>query len=361
MRIISAYIALLLSTSLVAQEVYTNDVLVRTGYGALVPHRSIMHHMVTGHACFAEVSYQFNSYGQHNFDTPFLMPSAGISGLFLNSGNSEMIGNCYGIYTYFALPISKKKFIPKIKMGTGLGYVQKPFDIKTNTKNVAIGSHLNTCIVVELFNNVTLSEKFSLNYGIAMIHFSNGSFSSPNLGLNFLTANLGASYALGEKKEIKHSEKLNYDKSWKYNVWLSGGVRSNSTHHQEKYPAYTLTTETIKRVSTKSQLLFGLDFFYNTSIEHLDEYEHLKENVDYLKSSSNFQLGTYFGYGLVFDKLTINIINGFYLRNEFKERSILYHRVSIRRKITEKLTLALGLKSHFGVAEYAELGIGYTF
>lgn len=361
MRVIATYIALLLSTSLVAQEVYTNNVLLKTGYGALVPHRSIMSHLVTGHAYFTEVSYQFNAYGQHDFDAPFLMPSAGISGLFLSSGNAETIGNCYAAYTYFALPLSKKRFVPKLKMGAGLGYVQKTFDKKTNTKNNAIGSHFNVCIMAELFKDVSLSEKIKLNYGMAMTHFSNGSFTLPNLGLNFVTANLGVSYALGEKKAIITQEKFEYDKAWKYNAWLSGGITSSSTHNPEKHSVFSITGEAQKRVSIKSQLLFGFDAFYNSSVEHMDEFEHLEEDVDYLKSSSNFQLGSYFGYGLVFDKLTINIINGFYLRNEHKKRGLLYHRVSIRRKVTEKLTLAIGLKSHFAVAEYAEFGIGYTF
>ena len=361
MRIIATYIALLLSTLSVAQEVYTNNILLRTGYGALIPHRSIMNHLTTGHAYSAELTYQFNSYGQHNFDAPFLMPSTGISGLFVNSGNKKIIGNCYAAYTYFALPFSKKKFIPKLKMGAGLGYVEKPFDIKTNTKNNAIGSHFNVCIVAELFNNISLTEKLDLNFGLSMTHFSNGSFSQPNLGLNFVTANLGISHSLGEKKSIIHQEKFDYDKTWRYTTWLHGGVKSNTTHHREKYPTFTLTAQTQKRVSIKSQLLFGADFFYNSSIEHMDEYEHLKEDIDYLKSSSNFQVGTYFGYGLVFDKLTINIMNGFYLRNEFEEYSLFYHRVSIRRKLTEKLSLAIGLKSHFAVAEYAEIGIGYAF
>ena len=360
LRLLFTYLFLfLLSISHAQEMVYPKSIHAKLGYGALVPHRSMMHHLVTGHASLLELSLNFNSYGQHNFDHPFLLPSAGISTVIIQSGNPDEIGNCYGAYTYFSLPLSKKSIIPKLRMGAGFGIVSKPFDAEKNQKNNAIGSYLNTCILIELENKIKISDKLSWMYSASVTHFSNGSYVLPNLGLNFLTLNTGVSYAFGDKKTISNNYDYAFDKSFHFDLLVYGGAKSNSTHHPGIYPVISISAEGSKRLSFKSKMLFGADVFYNSSIEHLDEYEHLKENVDYLTKSSNIQSGVFVGYGLVFDQLMISIQNGFYIRNEYKESGLLYHRFSIKRTFNDKWIANIGLKSHFAVAEYVEFGVGY--
>jgi hypothetical protein len=109
--------SLSISYSFAQQEVLPYAVNAKMGYGVLMPHRSIMQHLVTGHAQLVELSFDFKSYGQHNFDHHYLLPNAGISALYFNSGNAEVIGNCYGLYSYFTLPLSKAKIYTKVTHG----------------------------------------------------------------------------------------------------------------------------------------------------------------------------------------------------------------------------------------------------
>ncbi len=353
--------SLSISYSFAQQEVLPYAVNAKMGYGVLMPHRSIMQHLVTGHAQLVELSFDFKSYGQHNFDHHYLLPNAGVSALYFNSGNAEVIGNCFGLYSYFTLPLSRVKFIPKLRMGGGFGYVEKPFDALDNQNNNAIGSHLNVCLLVELTNEVNITNNIDWVYGLSLTHFSNGSFAQPNLGLNFATLNTGIKYSFGDAKTVIAANDYALDKSIKWLAFVYGGLKSNSTHYPEKHPVVSLSAEGNKRLTYKSMLLFGADIYYNSSIEHMDEYNHLEENVDYLKPNSNFQSGVFFGYGLVFDRLMISIQNGIYAYNLEKERGIFYHRVSVRRNFKDKWIANIGLKSHFAVAEYLEFGVGYKF
>ena len=59
------HIFLLSSICLQAQSsVYENELKIKGGFGTLLPHRSTMKHLHTGHAKALEVSCNFNTYGE---------------------------------------------------------------------------------------------------------------------------------------------------------------------------------------------------------------------------------------------------------------------------------------------------------
>lgn len=359
MRYYLTYFFLLSNLLSTAQtDVYNNKLSLKLGYGALIAHRDFMRHLVTGHSPLVEFSYGFNAYGERSYEEAYLMPEIGVSTVFIASGNPSQIGNCYGVYPYINLPLGKRKFVPELRLGMGAGFVSKPFNPKTNYKNNAIGSFLNACVLIEFKNNISVNNRLNWNYGFSLTHFSNGSFKLPNLGLNFVTLNTGFGYNVGNKKEFITNKNTSYDKSLKLNLLAHLGVRSNS-EDSPLYPIYTITAEATKRISYKSKILFGIEGFYNTSVQHLDDYETIVFNKDTLTRNSNLQSGIYIGYGIVFNTFSINIINGLYTHNLNKTTGLFYHRISLRKELGDNLYFTGGLKTHFATAEYIELGVGY--
>ena len=85
--------------------------------------------------------------GNKKWQQSYNYPKTGFSAVAINLGNEKELGMGLGIFPFIELPINQRKINWRFKIGYGLGYIEKPFDRKTNYKNVAIGSqslYLNT-------------------------------------------------------------------------------------------------------------------------------------------------------------------------------------------------------------------------
>jgi len=362
MRGIFLHIFILASICGCAQSsVHESELKIKGGFGTLIPHRSLMQHLHTGHAKSFEISYNFNTYGKNPFHSIYNYPQLGIAAGIYDLGNQKDIGLTYAFTPTISAPFSMNKYLPQLKLGIGLGIVSKPFGTNGSYRNIAIGSHLNAAVLLELEKSFQLFEKLKMYYSVSMIHFSNGASTLPNLGLNTITFNIGISYGLKKKKEIIVSEKQSFDKSIRFTPMIYGGWRENSIHKPTKHAIGVVSLEFSKQINQKGNWLFGVDFIYNSSVEHTDELEHLKDYTDYLKKDSNFQSGIFTGYGLCFKDIELLIQLGVYTYNQYKDRGMLYQRIGLRKIFNDKLVTNIGLKSHSAVAEYLEIGIGYRF
>ena len=80
--------------------------------------------------------------------------------------------------------VSFKNSNLKFRMGAGLAYLTEKFDVYSNRRNQAIGSHLNGSMQFGLLYHHQLLEKDYIEVGISISHYSNAAFKVPNLGYN---------------------------------------------------------------------------------------------------------------------------------------------------------------------------------
>ncbi|MDG2332345.1 MAG: acyloxyacyl hydrolase [Flavobacteriales bacterium] len=329
------------------------------GSGFLVAHRSSMRHLIQGHSSTFELSYLSEPIGVSHLSTNYTKPVNGLSFLYLNTGNPKQIGHCFGLYPNIRFKLGLGKFAPRLKFGGGIGYVQKPFDQVTNNKNVTIGTHINSIINVAIEGEISIKLQF-IKYGIAITHFSNASFNSPNLGINIPTVYVG--FAVGnpanEELEIPNHSNYTNDKSLfirAHEVFLFGGARQVSLHHPKKYLVGSLGFQYLHQFSPKFAWCSGIDVFANPSLLAATE------------SGSNpnlmsLQIGGFGGLELKFNDNSVFLQQGVYLFSEYKENGPLYQKIGYRKRFAKTgIVASLGIKTHFGIAEYIELGIGYRF
>jgi hypothetical protein len=93
---------------------------------------------------------------------------------------------------YIEIPLNKKERAsrPVVRILWGVSYLNKKFDINTDPKDIAIGSHLNTFVQWKVLWHLKLSNKLRLEPGLSFAHASNGRSQVPNLGLNVVSLNL---------------------------------------------------------------------------------------------------------------------------------------------------------------------------
>lgn len=327
-------------------------------FGSILPHRSEVNEIIEGHSFAYELSFYKATTGKKEWQQLYKYPKVGISVLYMDLGNKKEIGSGFGVFPFIEIPLNQQKINWRLKMGYGLGYIEKPFDKTTNYKNIAIGSHFNALIYANMLWSVKITEGFDISSGLSIIHYSNSSFARPNLGINIASVNAGLTYSFGAKNELITNKIEDRPRNWKKQLMVGFGLKEIPPVEGPKYFVNTYSFNMLKARSNKSSFGFGADLFYNSSLSDLIIVE---DPTATQTSLDNFRAGLVGIYGFDFGKISLYIEMGGYLFNKYTELGSIYNRLTTRFYVTDKLFLNAGLKTHFVVADFAEVGIGYNF
>jgi hypothetical protein len=103
----------------------------RQKIGFLIAHRSLMAHLPQAPAIASELSYIYRTKDQKKWHQAYRQPLIGGTLFYGSVGNNQILGRFVGMYGFVELPIVKKnKYRLDFRFGTGLGYTNKPFDIR---------------------------------------------------------------------------------------------------------------------------------------------------------------------------------------------------------------------------------------
>lgn len=326
-------------------------------YGFIAPHKEVVHEIIEGQTQVVEFSIFRNTNGNKQWSQAYNYPEIGFSLLYFDLANPEQLGRSFGASPYISFTLGKGKISWENKFGAGLGYIEKPYDRKTNYKNLAIGSAINALISVNTQVSFKLSNQINTTVGLSFIHFSNAAYTMPNLGVNMISANVGLAYQLGGAVTTVKSEPKELARIWTKNITLGLALKEIPPVEGPKYMINTASFNMMKRRGNISSFGAGVDFFYNSSLTELLALEesYVKSNAD------NIRVGITLIYVLDFGKISGVAQWGGYLYNKEATKGMLYNRYQIRYHANEKLFFNLGLKTHRAVADFAEIGIGYQF
>ena len=325
-------------------------------YGAILPHRPIVSEVVEGHSFAYELSFYKSTFGNQSWQQQYKYPKVGASALAINLGNKEELGMGFGVFPFIEIPLNNRKINWRLKLGYGLGYIQKPFDRETNYKNIVIGSHFNALIYANMLWSFKVSKSFSSSSGVSLIHYSNGSFARPNLGINVFSLNTGIAYHFGEKNKLITNDIEERPHIWKKKMMIAFGVKEIPPVDGPKYFVSSYSFNLIKARSNKSSFGFGTDLFYNSSLSDLigADTNNTRNSVD------NFRLGIVGIYSFDFGRVSLMAEMGVYAFTRHNKQGLIYHRLMTRFNMNDKLFLNLGLKTHYAVADFVEFGIGFN-
>ena len=246
------------------------------------------------------------------------------------------------------------------RLGTGLGYISKRFDRLEDYKDEVIGSHINGLMHVNYTNAFRLSNQLSLFANVGITHLSNGSFKTPNLGINIATESMGLSYRFGKDTLHfpKHKERLPFtDKKIFFNLVAAGGAKEILPPDHQKYFVYSFSGSCLKQLGYKSSLGLGLDYFHDASLKPLLQ-------SDSSNAGKNLQVGTigiYLAHDLAINKIHIVMDLGYYLYRQWKADGSVYDRIGYKFFFTNNICFNLTLETHWAKADFVECGLGYKF
>lgn len=226
-----------------------------------------------------------------------------------------------------------------------MSWVEKTFDLKNNYQSLAIGSHLNANVVLRFEKDFIINKKQYLYAGFGLDHISNAAFKMPNLGLNFISLRLGYNFCTESNKIDTIFDEIKYKSNLNFQINFASGIKENNDFLQKKYIIHEFSTQLGYRKGDKSNIISGLDFLYNPSVEFF--------------TNKKIQLGSYVGHLLHLDKLKIGVIMGAYIFNKKFKNENLYHKIFVEYDFNNKINGRLTLKSHWAKADFLGIGIGY--
>lgn len=337
------------SSDIFSQSQFGKYIDVNGAFGTFMPHKQAVKHLQSGPSLVGEISYTLRTDGSDFHHSAYKLPYFGCMLGFADGGNRDIIGIESYITPFGAIPLYKDDNPLVFKTGMGLGYVQGIYNKHSNPKQNAIGSHLNVNFQFRLEKNFQFSNGGGMNAGIGISHYSNASFQTPNLGLNYVHIYLGKRFTIQEHHPVSDSVAviaiLPYSPR-KIEFELHGGIKENAVALGNKFPILKAAGHYTIQFSIKHAWSNGLDIYYNKALQHEEDIL--------------FQLGISSLYIMNFDEIKVGAGLGIYAVGKPQVSRGFYSTVFLQYFINKNWFAKINLRTHRVMADFFTLGIGYA-
>ncbi|WP_299366387.1 acyloxyacyl hydrolase [Winogradskyella sp.] len=327
--------------------------------GNIALHNNDILHLITGRPEGIILSWNKKTFGREDWEQRYNYPDYGASFIFQNLKN-EVLGNNYGLYAHYNFYFFKRHLM--LRIGQGIAYNTNPYDKLENHKNIAFGSHLLSSTYVMLnYKKQRLFDRFGLEAGLSLIHYSNANVKAPNTSINTIALNIGLTYDLDEEDSeyIDDLEDEKFTERIKYNLAFRSGINQSDIIGSGQFPFYILSAYADKRLSHVSAIQFGVDVFFSNFLKELIHYQSVSfPELDVSGNEDYKRVGLFVGHELFINKMSIETQLGYYVYYPFDFEGRTYFRVGLKRYFGQTFFGAITLKSHGAKAEAVEFGIG---
>lgn len=322
-------------------------------------HISDVSHLITNHPSGFIVALNRKRYGQNEWEQVYGYPDTGISFVYQDM-NNPLLGRNYSLYAHYNFYFFKRNL--QLRIGQGLAYNTNPYDKNENFRNNAYGSHIMSSTFFMLnYHKERIWEALGVKAGISIIHYSNANVRAPNSSTNTFAFNAGLIYDLNADQEIEyiHHEQQKITEPVRYNLAFRSGINESDVLNSGQYPFYILSFYADKRLSRRSAVHLGTDFFFSNFLKELIAYQSISfPELDVDPNTDYKRIGLFLGHELFISKLSIISQLGYYVYYPFDFEGRTYIRIGLKHYFGKKWFGAITLKSHAAKAEAVEFGIG---
>ena len=350
------------SFSFSQDKTHTSYVDINYFRGNIALHNNEILHLIKGHPEGVILAWNKKTYGFQDWEQRFNFPDYGVSLTYQNMKN-DVLGNNIALYAHYNFYFLKRHLM--FRIGQGLSYNTNPYDIDTNFKNVAFGSTFGSSTYVMLnYKKERIIDRFGLQAGFSLVHYSNANVKSPNNGTNSITFNLGMTYNLDDTDlEYQYTLDKQADRDFseplKYNLVFRSGINESDVVGSGQYAMYVISAYADKRINKSSAFQLGTDVFFSNFLKELIYYQSVAfPNKGLSGDEDHKRIGVFAGHELFINKTSLITQLGYYVYYPFDFEGRTYFRIGLKRYISKKWFGSLTLKSHGAKAEGVEFGLG---
>lgn len=324
--------------------------------GLIINHTAPVSHLVASHPTGLELNVQRQTTGAAAWHGWYKYPRVGLALVYYDYHN-PILGRSYAASVYLSKPIVRTdRHDLSFRLGTGLAYFPDHYNLYTNRKNTFVSSALNATLQMRLEYDVALTDHLGLLLALALNHYSNGGTAKPNFGINLPTLQVGVNYhqwrpgpASGAPEPAPADVGHNF-----LNISTSLGYKQRTGGDPTRYLVNSATVAVGRRVNRKSNLLVGVEGFYDRSLlAVLRDSARSQDHLPDVKKASAFV-----GHELLFGRLALVTHLGLYLYNPYQSNPVYYERIGLKYQATKLLFGAVDLKVHRATADVIEFKVG---
>lgn len=327
--------------------------------GNIALHNNDILHLITGHPEGFVFSWNKKTFGNKAWEQRFNYPDYGASFIYQDLKN-EKLGDIFGLYAHYNFYFFKRNVM--LRIAQGIAFNTNPYDKIENPKNVAFGSYfLSSTRLMLNYKKEHLLDRFGLQAGLSLIHYSNGSVKAPNTSINIIALNVGLIYNLNDENPeyINNLSDEKFTEPIKYNLAFRTGINQSDVIGSGQFPFYSLSAYADKRLSRVSAIQFGADVFFSNFLKEFIYYQSVSFPEENVSGDEDYKrVGLFVGHELFINKLSLETQLGYYIYYPFDFEGRTYIRIGLKRYFGTKLFGSVTLKSHVAKAEAVEFGIG---
>ncbi len=248
---------------------------------------------------------------------------------------------------YFIEPtlLSSQFFNCNLKVIAGVTFGTNPYDEKTNPRNFSYSSHINGFLALGLRSQLPITKSGAVSLQVLYNHFSNGSFSNPNFGVNFPTAEIGYQQKFGSAQRPLN-ENLQTEK-WRLDAYGFICNKSSPVFKNERFWVSGGGLQVSRRIGLINALTFTSEAIADNSLRRqLDN--------DTLNNLSSNRLGLLFGHEFIFNRMVFTQQIGWYAYNQIPYFNNLYHRWGVNFRVSNRFWPGISLLANAQKAQFIE-------
>ena len=279
----------------------------------------------------------------------------------------------WGLLPSLSVPILRRTgWLAVFRLGTGLGYITRPYDAFANPAQNAIGSHWNNFTQFRLGVEARLSAHWRLQAGFCLNHFSNGSSELPNFGINlpsgFATLHWSPK-TIREADFARSPEPKRGGRRW-------GGIATGglalveySIFDGPRYPVWTAAGAAFYHFNKVNRLLLGAEYESHRGVYYWGIRSGAFRQKDAARRGAT-RLALSLADEFLFGPLGVQVLAGIYLPGRQINQYVpspWYSKLSLRYYFPPlmgtplRLHTGISLKAHKTTAEYISLNAGLVF
>ena len=322
----------------------------------IINHTAPVSHLVASHPTGFELNVQRQTTGAAPWHGWYKYPKVGLALTYYDYHN-PVLGQSYAASVYLSKAISRTaRHDLSFRLGTGLAYFPRHYDLYTNRKNTFVSSALNATLQMRLEYDVALTDHLGLLLALALNHYSNGGTAKPNFGINLPTLQVGVNYhqwRLGPASGAPEPTPADVGRNF-LNISTSLGYKQRTGGDAQRYLVNSATVAVGRRVNRKSNLLAGVEGFYDRSL--LAVLRDTARSTDHLPDVK--KASVFVGHELLFGRLALVTHLGLYFYNPYQSNPIYYERIGLKYQVTNLLFGAIDLRVHRATADVIEFKVG---
>ncbi len=337
----------------------------------VIKHRKNLLFDVPSYSQEFRLSYTYQTEGKEQWQRFWKEPKLVFNGVLVSFGNDNVLGNAIGILPEIHFTLTKRKrFLFNMQFGTGVAYLDKPFNVISNPTNNAIGSNLNNITSLKFGLVYQWNPKLSSSLSTGLVHFSNGLSSSPNAGINIYGATMNINYIFIEAKAIVPEEILTRNaepkpsyRKWNADIQYNFGFKEHATPGGPKYGVQTISLGAGYRYKEYMTVTAGAEYEYSDAAYNFFKRNfYTEEESQRLAKKSILFIENEFRYGQVFNRFRL----GFYINWPFEKSKSNYLKMITGIYLPSikgyaKPYVGVVLKTHTAVADYLGIVGGISF